>query len=172
MAKDTAYAFSFETPEGAPLPLSDFAGQPILVVNTATACGFKNQISGLQHLHERFTEEGLVVLGVPSNDFGNQEPRSNSEMRGYCEAQFGAKFPMTAKTHVKGTKAHPFYKWAVDHFGITARPYWNFHKYLVGPDGQLVAWFATPTKPNAPQIVEAIEQQLRRAAAPISEPVN
>ncbi|WP_417684113.1 glutathione peroxidase [Roseibium sp.] len=159
----TAHSFSFETAYGDPLPLSQFKGQPILIVNTATECGFKDQLSDLQELHERFETLGLVILGVPSNDFGGQEPVSNKDMKGICEARFGAKFTLTAKTQVKGSGAHPFYAWASETLGMAARPYWNFHKYLVGPDGQIAEWFSTPTRPTAPKVIAAIEQQLARA---------
>ncbi|GGB42880.1 glutathione peroxidase [Roseibium aquae] len=165
-AGGSAHDFSFNTPGGAPLPLSDYAGQVLLVVNTATACGFRGQIGDLQELHARFADRGLVVLGVPSNDFGNQEPKSNSEIEGYCEAKYGAQFQMTEKTAVSGSAAHPFYKWAASEFGLQARPYWNFHKYLIGPAGDPVAWFATPVNPTSDQIVREIEAQLARVAAP------
>ncbi|MEO1112588.1 MAG: glutathione peroxidase [Pseudomonadota bacterium] len=159
-SKDTASRFSFEMPDGSALPLSQFSGKPVLVVNTATKCGFSKQIAGLQELHERYAARGLVVIAVPSNDFGNQEPLQSSEIAGFCEAKYGAKYLMTAKTQVKGTQAHPFYRWAAETLGSAARPYWNFHKYLIGPDGSIVAWFSTPTKPTSAKIVRAIEAQL------------
>jgi len=161
-AADTAHAFTFQTPGGAPLPLADYAGNLVLVVNTATACGFRGQIGDLQDLHARLGDKGLVVLGVPSNDFGNQEPKANDEIEGYCEGKYGAQFQMTAKTVVSGPDAHPFYQWAAAQFGPEARPYWNFHKYLIGANGEPVAWFATPTKPTAPQIVQTIEAELAK----------
>ncbi|WP_434051760.1 MAG: glutathione peroxidase [Roseibium sp.] len=159
-ARQGAQQFSFEMPDGSPLPLDQFSGKPVLVVNTATKCGFSKQIAGLQELHERYHSRGLVVIAVPSNDFGNQEPLNDSEIAGFCEAKYGAKYLMTAKTQVKGTLAHPFYKWAAETLGPAARPYWNFHKYLIGPDGSLVAWFSTPTKPTSSKIISAIEKQL------------
>ena len=156
----SAHDFSFQSSHGDPVPLADYKGKLILIVNTATECGFKGQLSDLQVLHETYADQGLVVIGVPSNDFGGQEPRSNEEMTGFCEARFGTKFPLMEKTHVKGDQAHPFYKWAADTLGMAARPYWNFHKYLVGPDGSIVAWFSTPTKPTAPKVIASIEEQL------------
>lgn len=156
----SALQFSFEMPDGSALPLNQFSGRPVLVVNTATKCGFSKQISGLQELHEKYAERGLVVIAVPSNDFGNQEPLESSEIAGFCEAKYGAKYLMTAKTQVKGKLAHPFYKWAAETLGSAARPYWNFHKYLIGPDGSIVAWFSTPTKPTSTKIIRAIEAQL------------
>ncbi|WP_417668026.1 glutathione peroxidase [Roseibium sp.] len=162
-ATTSAHSFTFETPYGDPLPLAEFKGRPILIVNTATECGFKNQLADLQKLHEQFEALGLVILGVPSNDFGGQEPVSNKDMQGFCEARFGTQFPLTAKTSVKGANAHPFYAWATETLGPAARPYWNFHKYLVGPDGNIADWFSTPTRPTAPKVINAVERQLARA---------
>ncbi|MEP3431547.1 MAG: glutathione peroxidase [Roseibium sp.] len=161
----TAHNFSFETPEGDPLPLEQFKGRTILIVNTATACGFSDQIGGLQKLHETYSDRGLVVLGIPSNDFGGQEPRKNSEIAGYCEGKYGARFLMSAKTSVKGSSAHPFYKWATDELGMVARPFWNFHKYLVRPDGTLEAWYSTPTRPTSGKITTRIESLLAQVPA-------
>lgn len=158
----SAHDFVFKSDEGENLPLSDFSGRLVLVVNTATECGFSGQIGGLQTLSERYKDRGLVVLGVPSNDFGGQEPRTDGEIAGYCEATYGASFPMTAKTSVKGEAAHPFYKWAAAELDVTARPLWNFHKYLIGPDGRIVAWFATPTPPLSPDVTSEIERQLKQ----------
>jgi glutathione peroxidase len=160
----TAHDFVFQTPSGSDLPLSDYKGKLVLVVNTATACGYSGQIGDLQELWQLFADQGLIVLGVPSNDFGGQEPRSDGEIAGFCEARYGARFPMTIKTHVKGPDAHPFYRWASDTLGVAARPYWNFHKYLVGPDGQIIDWFSTPTKPTSRKVVMAIETQLAKVA--------
>lgn len=159
-AGDSALQFSFDMPDGSQLPLEQFAGKTVLVVNTATKCGFSKQLAGLQELHERYSDNGLVVIAVPSNDFGNQEPLKDGEIAGFCEAKYGAKYLMTAKTSVKGKLAHPFYAWAAETLGSAARPYWNFHKYLIGPDGSIVAWFSTPTKPTSSKIVRAIEAQL------------
>jgi len=156
-----ASQFSFEMPDGSALPLSQFSGKPVLVVNTATKCGFSKQIAGLQELHERYAARGLVVIAVPSNDFGNQEPLESSEIAGFCEAKYGATYLITAKTQVKGKLAHPFYRWAAETLGTAARPYWNFHKYLIGPDGSIVAWFSTPTKPTSSKIIRAIEAELQ-----------
>lgn len=159
-ANRTAHDFSFEMPHGDPLALKDFRGKAVLIVNTATECGFSGQLSGLQQLHEIYADRGLVVLGVPSNDFGGQEPRQDGEIAKFCAAKYGAAFPLTAKTSVKGKAAHPFYQWAADTLGTAARPYWNFHKYLIGPDGRIVAWFATPTSPTSTKVTREIEQVL------------
>jgi glutathione peroxidase len=157
----TAYDFTFISIEGDHLPLSDFQGQVLLVVNTASFCGFTRQYDDLQEVWQRYRDRGLVVLGVPSNDFGSQEPGTEAEIKDFCEINFAIDFPMTEKVGVKGEDAHPFYRWAKDELGADARPRWNFHKYLVGPDGHLVGWFPTATKPTSDKVVNAIEAQLR-----------
>jgi glutathione peroxidase len=159
----TAHDFAFTSIEGDHLPLSGFEGQVLLVVNTASFCGFTRQYDDLQEVWQRYRDRGLVVLGVPSNDFGNQEPGTESEIKSFCEVNFSIDFPMTEKVHVTGKTAHPFYEWASAKLGSDARPQWNFHKYLVGPDGHLVGWFPTRMKPNSSQVIEAIEVQLSAA---------
>lgn len=161
MSGKTAYDFSFVSIDGKPLPLSTYRGQVILVVNTASLCGFTRQYADLQSLYEKFRDQGLVVLGVPSNDFGNQEPGKEEEIKSFCEINYGIDFPMTEKTRVTGSGVHPFYSWAAEELGTLARPRWNFHKYLVGPDGRLVGWFSTPTSPTSSKVIRAVESQLK-----------
>ena len=156
----SAHDFAFTSIEGQPLPLAQFEGKVVLVVNTASRCGYTPQYSDLQAVWTRYRERGLVVLGVPSNDFGGQEPGSESEIKTFCEVNFDIDFPMTAKVHVKGEEAHPFYKWAADRAGSDGTPRWNFHKYLLGPQGQLVGWFSTPTAPTSNEVTRTIEAQL------------
>jgi glutathione peroxidase len=116
-------------------------GRPVLVVNTASFCGYTPQYRDLEALRRRFAERGLVVLGVPSNDFGQQEPGSAAEIKEFCAANYSVDFPLTEKCRVIGAEAHPFYRWIADTLGEAGTPRWNFHKYLVGPDGQLAgAW--------------------------------
>lgn len=159
----TAYDFGFTSIEGQPLPLKTFSGKAVLVVNTASRCGFTPQYADLQAVWERYRERGLVVLGVPSNDFGGQEPGTEAEIKRFCKVNFAVDFPMTAKVHVKGDEAHPFYKWAKQRLGALAQPRWNFHKYLISPDGELVDWFSTITSPSAEKVTRAIEQHLPAA---------
>lgn len=159
-AGESAHAFSFTSIEGDPLPLSEFKGKAVLVVNTASHCGFTPQYTALQSLWSNYRDQGLVVLGVPSNDFGSQEPGTAQEIKTFCEVNYDIDFPLTDKVHVKGETAHPFYRWAARQVGFAGKPRWNFHKYLVGPDGRLVDWFSTPTKPTAPKVVKAIEALL------------
>lgn len=156
-----AYDFSFTAINGEPMPLEQFRGRVLLVVNTASKCGFVGQYDGLEALWKRYGDRGLVVIGVPSNDFGGQEPRQEQEIVDFCRLNYGVSFPLTAKTEVTGEKAHPFYRWAGEKAGLLGRPKWNFHKYLVGSDGQLLDWFATTTKPEDEKIVTAIEKSLR-----------
>ena len=158
----SAHDFSFTAIEGGPLPLSGYKGKVVLLVNTASLCGFTPQYDDLQAVWERYRERGLVVLGVPSNDFGGQEPGSASEIKEFCEVNFSIDFPLTTKEHVVGDAAHPFYRWAAEQLGFAAKPRWNFHKYLIGPDGTLADWFSTVTKPTAPKVTEAIEAQLAK----------
>jgi glutathione peroxidase len=160
----SAYDFFFTAIEGEPMPLSKFKGKVLLVVNTASFCGFTRQYGDLQAVWEKYRGRGLVVIGVPSNDFGNQEPGTEAEIKSFCEVNFDIDFPLTTKQQVVGENAHPFYAWAAAQVGPEGRPSWNFHKYLVGPDGQLAGWFPTRTAPNAARVMEAIEAQLDRAA--------
>ena len=157
----TAYDFSFTSIDGKPLPLSTFDGKALLIVNTASHCGFTSQYTQLQALWRAYRDRGLVVLGVPSNDFGGQEPGTNAEIKTFCEVNFDVDFPITQKVHVKGDSVHPFYAWAETEFGILAKPRWNFHKYLIAPDGRLVNWFSSVTSPSSSRLIEALEGLLR-----------
>jgi glutathione peroxidase len=156
----TAYDFTFTSIDGEPLPLSEFKGKAVLVVNTASFCGFTPQYAGLQEVWERYRARGFVVLGVPSNDFGRQEPGSEAEIKQFCEVNFDVDFPLTSKEHVVGAEAHPFYRWAAQQLGVPAAPRWNFHKYLLAPDGSLAAWFPTKTPPTDAAVPAAIEASL------------
>ena len=159
-AGTTAYDFTFVDIDGASLPLSRFAGHPLMVVNTASRCGFTYQYDGLQTLYDRYRNRGLVVLAVPSDDFGGQELDSEAAVKDFCAVNFNLDFPMTSSTKVRGSGAHPFYRWANDNLGPDTAPRWNFHKYLVGPDGRLVTSFSTNTEPAAPEVTDAIEALL------------
>ena len=136
MSRMTAYAFSFTGLKGGDIRLADFAGKPILVVNTASLCGYTPQYAGLQELWTRFHERGLMIVGVPSNDFGGQEPGGASEIEQTAHQGYGVTFPLAAKAEVRGAGQHPFYKWAAAERPLEL-PRWNFHKYLVGRDGHI-----------------------------------
>ncbi len=156
----TFHDFDFQTIDGQPLPAKSFAGKAVLVVNTASFCGFTKQYEGLQALWSKYRDRGLVVLGVPSNDFGAQEPGSADEIKTFCETNFSVDFPLAGKVHVKGDDAHPFYKWAAKEVGVVGSPKWNFHKYLIAPDGGIADWFATTTDPLSAKVSKAVEAVL------------
>ena len=155
-----AYDFSFTSIDGAPLPLASFKGKPVLVVNTASKCGLTPQYEGLEALYRDYRDKGLVVLGVPCNQFAGQEPGTEDEIKSFCETKFDIDFPMTAKVDVKEAGRHPFYAWAEEKLGEPAVPVWNFHKILIGPDGEALAAFSPRTPPQDPTIVEAVEKAL------------
>jgi glutathione peroxidase len=161
-AKGNAFDHEFEAIEGGKLPLSKWRGKVLLVVNTASFCGFTRQYEGLQKLWERYEGKGLVVVGVPSNDFGWQEPKSESEILAFCQGAFNVTFPLTNKQSVRGSGAHPFYRWAREALGPTAVPQWNFYKYLVGRDGKLIAGYGSTVEPQSAEMTAAIEAALAK----------
>ena len=155
-----AFQFTFTSIDGKPMSMADFKGKTVLVVNTASQCGFTPQYTALEAVYKKYKDKGLVVLGVPSNDFGGQEPGSNAEIKKFCEGNYDVDFPLTTKYDVKGDEAHPFYKWAAATGGDPAVPKWNFHKLLIDSNGNLIAEFPTKTKPDAPDVEKAIETSL------------
>ncbi|MET4390161.1 glutathione peroxidase [Bradyrhizobium sp. F1.4.3] len=159
MSRIPAYAFSFPALSGDDIRLAAFTGKPLLIVNTASLCGYTPQYAGLQELWGEFRQRGLTVIGVPSNDFGGQEPGGASEISETAQHQYGVTFPIAAKAVVVGAKAHPFYKWAAE-----ARPKevpkWNFHKYLIGRDGYIAEVFPSAVEPSDTRIKTAIARSL------------
>ena len=147
----------FDSIDGGQLSLSDWQGQPVLVVNTASRCAFTKQYVALQDLYDAYRNRGLVVVAVPSNDF-KQELGSNEEVKDFCEVQFGLDLPMTEITHVRGKDAHPFYRSLSEEHDFA--PSWNFNKVLIGPDGEIVDTFGSRTRPMSPEITVAIESLL------------
>ncbi|MDM7949025.1 glutathione peroxidase [Hydrogenophaga sp.] len=139
-----------------PQSLCQYAGRAVLVVNTASYCGFTGQYKGLEALHQRYQSRGLVVLGFPANDFGRQEPGSNAAIADFCENTFGVKFPMFSKIQVVGRNAHPLYQQLAERTG--ERPGWNFHKYLIARDGSTVRSYPSATDPNDPDLIKDIEK--------------
>lgn len=148
--------------DDAPQALCQYQGQVVLIVNTASYCGFTRQYEGLEKLYSKYKDRGLVVLGFPSNDFGNQEPGSNKEIAEFCSNTFGVKFPMLAKTSVKGSNANPLFKQLAQQ---AESPGWNFHKYIIGRDGTLIRSFSSLVSPSDRRLVTEIERAL---AAPRS----
>jgi glutathione peroxidase len=161
MSRVTAYAFSFAGLEGGDIKLAESAGRPILVVNTASLCGYTPQYGGLQQLWTRYHERGLMLVAVPSNDFGGQEPGGPDEITRTARGEYGIGFPLAAKAQVKGPNAHPFYKWAASERPLDT-PRWNFHKYLVGRDGHIAAVFATDIEPMDARVINAIVKEFPR----------
>ena len=156
----SAHDFTFTTIDNKPLDMKAFAGKPVLVVNVASFCGLTPQYSDLQKLHEAYGPKGLIVLGVPSNDFGAQEPKTEPEIAKFCETSFGVTFPMTAKQKVIGSDAHALYQWIAAEAGEGATPKWNFHKYLIGKNGELLETFGSRISPAAPELKKSIESAL------------
>ena len=161
MSRITAYAFTFAGLKGEDIRLADYAGKPILIVNTASLCGYTPQYAGLQQLWSRYRERGLMIVGVPSNDFGGQEPGGVSEISETAEKEYGVSFPMAAKVDVRGANPHPFYRWAATERPLET-PRWNFHKYLIGRDGRIAAVFATNVEPMDPRVANAVAKELPR----------
>lgn len=158
----TAHDFTFaKLDEPGEIKLSDYAGKAILVVNVASACGFTSQYRDLEALYEAKAQKGLVVVGVPCNDFGHQEPAPEKEIREFCDTSYHVTFPMTSKVEITAReRRHPFYKWIAEELGESALPRWNFHKYLVGKDGQLIEAFPSKAAPLGPDMLEAIKGAL------------
>jgi glutathione peroxidase len=160
---ENAYSYSFkDINEEDVINLSDYKGKTLVVVNTASLCGFTYQYDGLQKLYDDYKDQGLVVLGVPSNDFGNQESGTNSDVKEFCESTFSITFPLTEKNVVKGKDAHPFFKWSKKELGfIGGVPRWNFHKIIIGKDGNAIAGYTALTRPSSKKFISEIEKALQ-----------
>ena len=156
-----AYDFNFKDLDGSTLELSDYKDKIIVVVNVASKCGFTNQYEDMQKVWDKYQEKGLIMLGIPSNDFGNQEPGNNADIKNFCEAKFGINFPMTEKVKVKGEDAHPFYLWAKKNYGKSAVPKWNFHKIIISRDGKVFKTFTSMTNPTSSKFIDTIEELIR-----------
>ena len=143
-----------------PINLDQYKGKTVLLVNVASKCGFTKQYTGLQTLYEKYKDKGFFVLGIPSNQFGGQEPGSNSEIKKFCETNFDITFPMTDKVNVKGDDAHEIYKWAKKNYGSSAIPKWNFHKILINKDGKIQETYGSFTDPLSKKITSNLEKIL------------
>ena len=152
----SGFQFSFDGFDGSPLPLDKFRDRAVLVVNTASECGYTGQYAGLEELWQDYRHRGLTVVGVPSNNFGGQEPLKGEQIKNFCTLNYGVTFPLADRTDVVGRAAHPFYKWALEQAGRKARPRWNFHKILLDRDGKIAATFATAVEPTSDQVRRAI----------------
>jgi glutathione peroxidase len=153
----TVFDFTLDALEGGRLALADHRGQALMIVNTASFCGFTPQYAGLQRLHDRFAPRGFAVIGVPSNDF-RQESTDAAKIREFCDTMFGITFPLAARTTVRGPSAHPLFAWLGARAG--GPPRWNFHKFLVARDGRSVRSFPTSAEPDSPVVIRAVEAAL------------
>ena len=153
------YDFKINSISGDIIDLNDFKGKPVLVVNTASYCGFTKQYEDMQELWEKYKDKGLIVLGIPSNSF-NQEKKVNSEVKEFCEVNFNINFPLTEITEVKGENAHEIYKWAKENFGKSAVPKWNFYKILINKEGKIEETYASLTNPTSKKIINKVESLL------------
>ena len=145
---------------GDKLNITKMRGKTILLVNVASKCGFTKQYEELQQLYDNFKDKGLIVIGIPSNQFGRQEPGSESEIKNFCETNFNITFPMTSKYDVKGDNAHPIYLWAKETYGNSTVPKWNFHKILINKEGKVEDTFVSFTNPLSKNIIKKLEQIL------------
>ena len=153
------YDFKINSISGDIIDLNDFKGKPVLVVNTASYCGFTKQYDDMQELWQRYKDKGLIVLGIPSNSF-NQEKKDNSDVKEFCEVNFNINFPLTEITDVKGDNAHEIYKWAKENFGKSAIPKWNFYKILINKEGKIEDTYASLTNPTSKKIINKVESLL------------
>ena len=154
----SAYDVTMTSIDGKPMPFAAYRGKVLMVVNTASFCGFTPQYEALEKAQNAYKAKGFTVIGVPSGDFMGQEYKTNAEIKQFCESKFGINFPLSEKSVVTGAKATPFFAWAAATTGNA--PKWNFHKYLVGRDGRIVADFGSKTTPDAPEVTAAIEKAL------------
>ena len=151
------YDFKIKDISGNELNFKDFKNKIVLMVNTASYCGFTKQYDDLQYIWDKFKKNNFVVLGIPSNSF-NQEKNTNNEVKKFCEFNFNITFPIAEITEVKGENAHPVYKWAIENYGSSAKPKWNFHKILINKDGKVEETFSSLTKPTSKKILSKIEE--------------
>ena len=152
------YNFSFNSINGKEINLNEFKGKPIFIVNTASLCGFTYQYSDIESLYQRYKKDGLIIIGIPSNDFGNQELSSNQKVKEFCSVNFDISFILTEITSIKGEKGHPFFKWIKKEAGFLAFPKWNFYKYIINKEGMLVKWYSSTTRPNSNKVTQEIEK--------------
>ena len=162
----TVYDFTLNSIDGQPTPLSNFKGKIVLLVNVASRCGYTPQYSALESVYEKYKSQGFVIIGIPANNFGAQEPGSNQEIKTFCTRKYNVTFPMMAKVSVKGSDITPLYQFLTDktaHTKSGGEIGWNFTKFLVGPDGAVVARFSSEIEPDSKQVTSAIEKELASA---------
>jgi len=157
-----AYNYSFQKAAGGDFNLSDYKGKVLLIVNTASQCGFTGQYKDLQEIYDKYKDRGFEIIAVPSRDFGNQEFAQEDKVIEFTNKNYNISFPVTKISKVSGDVAHPFYLWANESSGFFGSPKWNFHKYLIDKNGNLAKWFSSATKPNSPKIIAEIELELMK----------
>jgi len=159
---DNIYGFEFIGFDGSKVKLSEFKNKVLLIVNTASKCGFTSHYGDLEKLHQKYKDQGLVIIGVPSNDFGGQEPLNNSEIQNFCKYNYGVNFLVTQKEVVTGKDAHQFYVYAKEKLGTISAPKWNFHKYLINKKGEIIDFYISSTNPLNEKITTTIETELKK----------
>ncbi len=159
--KNSAYNFYFTKADGQKISLKEFKNKVLLIVNTASKCGFTKQYEDLENLYKKYKNQGLEIIAVPSTDFGNQEFGSDEEIQKFCKLNYGVSFLVVKKEIVSGNKSHAFYKWARSELGFGTAPKWNFHKYLISSDGRLIDYFHSNISPNNDKLVSKIEKELK-----------
>jgi glutathione peroxidase len=161
-AASNVYDFTLNSIDGKASPLGEYKGKVVMIVNVASKCGFTPQYKELEAVYEKYQAQGFVILGFPANNFGGQEPGSNEEIKTFCSRTYNVKFPMYSKISVKGPDIAPLYQFLTDPASKTGGEIkWNFTKFLVGKDGKVIARFETPVKPDAPEVISAIEKALK-----------
>ena len=165
-AEKTVYDFTLNTIDGQPAPLSAYKGKVVLLVNVASKCGYTPQYTALESIYEKYKDRGFVIVGIPANNFGAQEPGTNAEIKTFCSSKYHVTFPMMAKVSVKGSDITPLYQYLTDksaHPQTGGEIGWNFTKFLVGPDGKVIARFDSKVTPDSPEVTSAIEKALGAA---------
>ena len=157
-----AYDYKFNALDGSQLNLNKFKNKVMVVVNVASQCGFTKQYEDMQKVWDKYKDKGIVMLGIPSNDFGKQEPGNSEDIKNFCETKFGITFPMTEKVSVKDENAHPFYVWARENHGKSAIPKWNFHKIIINKHGKVEDTFASITNPSSKKFITVLEKTLNK----------
>ena len=155
------YKYTFKSIDGDKIVLNSLKGKPLIIVNTASFCGYTYQYQQLQNVYNKYKDKGLIIIGIPSNDFGNQEFSSNKEVKDFCEVQFNVTFTLAEITKIKGKDGHPFFKWIKKENGFLSFPKWNFYKYIFDKEGNLTSWFSSVTKPESQRFLKEIEKIVR-----------
>ncbi|MDC1375939.1 glutathione peroxidase [bacterium] len=157
-ANTNVYKFNFTSIDGEIIKLKDFKGKPLMIINTASLCGFTNQYSDIEKIFKTYADKDLTIIAVPSNDFGSQELSSNKKVKEFCTTNFNTSFLLTEITDIKGETGHPFFNWVKNEAGFLAFPKWNFYKYLINREGKLISWYGSVTKPTAAKVIKNIEK--------------